>query len=76
MGFLCFVVNFVEKWAQNRSKADKTGFHVLYLILLKNEPQIGRRPIKWDFYVFWLSLLKNEPQIGRSQMKEDFMFII
>jgi hypothetical protein len=28
--------------------ADKRGFYVFYLILLKNEPQIGQRPIKGD----------------------------
>ena len=32
----------------NRPKADKRGFYVNDLILLKNEPQIGRKPIKED----------------------------
>jgi hypothetical protein len=29
--------------------ADKGGFYTFYLILLKNELKIGRRPIKGDF---------------------------
>jgi hypothetical protein len=45
---LYFLFNFIEKWASNRPKADKRGFYVNYLILLKNEPQIGSRPIKRD----------------------------
>jgi hypothetical protein len=34
-------------------KADKKGFYVYYLILLKNEPKIRQRPIKEDIiFVF------------------------
>ena len=40
---LCFLFNFVKKFAPNRPKADKRGFYVLYIILLKREPQIGRK---------------------------------
>jgi hypothetical protein len=40
------------------------------LNLLKNEAQIGRRPIKEN-----VNFLKNEPQIGRSPIKENLMFL-
>ena len=42
----------------NPPKADKAGFNVLNLNFLKNDPQIGRRPIKGEiiflikFYAF------------------------
>jgi hypothetical protein len=36
-------------------------------MLLKNEPQIGRRPIKGD--IIYLILSKNEPKIGRRLIK-------
>jgi hypothetical protein len=32
--------------------ADKRGFYVNYLMLLQNEPQIGRRPIKGSIIFF------------------------
>ena len=47
-----FSFNFVEKWAPNRPKADKKRFYAFNLILSKNEPQIGRKPIKRDFMFF------------------------
>jgi hypothetical protein len=43
-----FCREFVTEFL-NYPKADKKGFYVFYLILLKNEPQIGRRPMKGDF---------------------------
>ena len=49
---LCLLLNFGEKWALTRPKADKRGFYVYYLIVLKNKPKIGRRPIKGDFMFF------------------------
>ena len=33
----------------NRPKPDTRAFYILHLILLDNEPQIGRKPIKRDF---------------------------
>jgi hypothetical protein len=51
--------------------ADKGGYYILNLILLKNEPQIGRTLIKRGFYV--LNLLKNETQIGRRPIKRDII---
>ena len=47
-----YIFNFVEKWAQNRPKADNGEYYICYLILLKNESQIGRRPIKGDIIIF------------------------
>ena len=43
---LCFLFNFVKKWAPNRLKADEGRYYIFNLILMKNEPQIGWRPIK------------------------------
>jgi hypothetical protein len=48
-GILYFACHFFEKCASNRPKADKGGYYILYSILLKNEPQIGQKPIKGDF---------------------------
>jgi hypothetical protein len=42
---LYFAFHFFEKCAPNRPKADKGGYYIFYSILLKNEPQIGQRPI-------------------------------
>jgi hypothetical protein len=33
----------------NKQMADKRGFYILYLILLKNEPPIGQKTIQGDF---------------------------
>ena len=57
----------------DRPKADKEGEYILNLILLKNEPQIGRRSIKRDFM---LIIMKNEPQISRRPIKGVSIFSI
>jgi hypothetical protein len=60
-----FFIKFGWKWALNRPKADKRTFYVFYLIMLKNEPKIGRRPIEGDrgrskeFFCFKQIMLKN-----------------
>jgi hypothetical protein len=74
-GILCSLFNFVEKSAQNRPKADKREFYVLYSNLKKraqNWPKADKR----EFYVSYSNLLKNEPKIGRRPIKGEFMFII
>ena len=43
---------------------------------MKNEPKIGRRPMKGGYYTFNLILKKNEPQIGRRPIKGDIIFAI
>ena len=45
--------------------ADKGGYYILNLILLKNEPQIGRTLIKRGFYV--LNLLKMRPKSAEGR---------
>ena len=55
--------------------ADKGGYYIYNFILLKNEPQIGRRPIKVDFLLIFSILLGNEPKISRRPIKGDFMFL-
>jgi hypothetical protein len=57
-GDYMLLLNFVEKWVPYRPKADKRRFYVLYLIKLKNEPQIGWRPIKGDS-MFWFNLVEK-----------------
>jgi hypothetical protein len=47
-GILYFKLNFVEKGAPNWPKAEKGGNYIFNLILLQNEPQIGRRSIKGE----------------------------
>jgi hypothetical protein len=39
--------------------ADKKGFYILYLILMKNESQIGRRPIKKDILSWIFNFVFN-----------------
>ena len=43
--------------------------------MLKNEPLIGRRPIKGDL-CFLFNFVENGPLIGRRPIKRDFMFYI
>ena len=43
---------------------------------MKNEPKIGRRPMKGGYYTFNLILKKNEPQIGRRPIKGEIIFLI
>ena len=71
----CLTFYFVEKWAPNRSKADTKAFYVFYSNYLKNESQIGQRPIKEEI-MFYFNLLKNEPQIGRRPIKEETFFLV
>ena len=40
---------------------------------MKNEPQIGRMPMKGGYYIFNLISVKNEPQIVRMPLKEDII---
>jgi hypothetical protein len=49
-------------------KADKIGFYV-FLILLKNEPQIGRRPIKemlCFLFIFVEKCTPNRPKTDKG----------
>ena len=59
---MCFLFKFVKKLEQNRPKAGKGGYYIFNLILMKNKPQIGRRPIKGDIKFFNLILLKISPK--------------
>ena len=42
----CFIFNYVKKGAPNWPMADKGGYYIFNLMLMKNELQIGRRPTK------------------------------
>ena len=44
----------------------KKGYLIYNLILLNNEPQTGRRPIKGDF-MFLYNLFGNEPQSAEGR---------
>jgi hypothetical protein len=60
-GISHFKFNCVAKWIPNRLKADIGGYYIFNLILLGNEPQIGRSPIKSDilfFIYFWKQINK------------------
>jgi hypothetical protein len=56
-------------------KADKRGFYVLNLNLLKMSLKSAEGRLK-GIICFDLNLLKNEPHIGRRPIKGDFMFLI
>jgi hypothetical protein len=56
-------------------KSAERGYFIFNLILSKNEPQIGQRPIKRYIIYLNLILLKNEPQIGRRPIKGNFIFV-
>ena len=51
-GIKHFRFNFDDKLTPNRPKAEDGGYYIFNLILMRNEPQIGRRPIKGDIKFF------------------------
>ena len=42
------ILYFILLLRSPKSKADERGFYIKYLILLKNESTIGRRPMEGD----------------------------
>ena len=63
-------INFVEKLASNRPKADRGGFK----FCLRMSPKSAEADNS-GFYVYYSIFLKNEPQIGQRPIKGNFIFI-
>jgi hypothetical protein len=80
-GIFWFLFNFVQKWAQNRPKADRRKFCVFHFNFLKNELKIGRRTIKEDYYmiqIVWdaknaLILLRGRPRVKSRCRPRDYI---
>jgi hypothetical protein len=59
----------------NRPKTDKGRYYILNLILLKNEPQIGRRPIMKKIIFQFISVEKLAQNRPKADNEENYISI-